>query len=102
MSLLLSLLLLSYSVIDLINIVAVTVFGVQHRFNDGFTYGQSFWLTVCSTIASSITNITVILDYARTPDFARSGESCSRRAEIVLIPDLKGVDSHESSELWLS
>ena len=58
---------------DLINIVAITIFGVEHRFDDGFTYGQSFWLTVCSTIASTITNVTVIVDYVRTPQFSRSG-----------------------------
>ena len=34
---------------DIINSVTVTVFGVQHRFNDGFTYGQPFWLVVAST-----------------------------------------------------
>ena len=59
--------------IDIINIICVTTFGVEHRFNDGFTYGQSFWLTVCSTIASTITNVTVIVDYVRTPQFSRSG-----------------------------
>jgi potassium channel subfamily K, other eukaryote len=59
--------------VDLINIVAVTVFGVQHRFDDGFTYGQSFWMTVCSTIASSFTNATLIWDLCRTPDFNQSG-----------------------------
>jgi hypothetical protein len=58
---------------DLINIVAVTTFGVQHRFNDGFTYGQSFWMTVCSTAASTITNATLIWDLYWTPDFNKSG-----------------------------
>src|ERR1700733_4640276 len=58
---------------DIINIVAVTVFGVQHRFSDGFTYGQSFWMTVCSTAASTITNATLIWDLYRTPDFNKSG-----------------------------
>jgi len=59
--------------IDMINISAVTIFGVEHRFDDGFTYGQSFWFTVCSTIASTATNITLIIDYARTKDFVNSG-----------------------------
>jgi len=59
--------------IDMINISAVTIFGVQHRFDDGFTYGQSFWFTVCSTIASTTTNITLIIDYSRTRDFVNSG-----------------------------
>ena len=58
---------------DLINISAVTIFGVQHRFDDGFTYGQSFWFTVCSTIASTATNVTLIIDYSRTKDFINSG-----------------------------
>ncbi|EKM56497.1 uncharacterized protein PHACADRAFT_194104 [Phanerochaete carnosa HHB-10118-sp] len=70
---------------DIINIVAVTVFGVQHRFDDGFTYGQSFWLTICSTAASTITNFTVILDYISTPDFARSGSGLTRRQRALVI-----------------
>jgi hypothetical protein len=59
---------------DLINIPAVTIFGVINRFDDGFTYGQSFWFTVCSTILSTVTNIGLIVDYVNTKDFARSGE----------------------------
>lgn len=61
--------------IDLINIVTVIVFGVEHRFDDGFTYGESFWMTVCSTAASTITNVSLIYDYVKTPDFAKSGKS---------------------------
>jgi potassium channel subfamily K len=60
-------------VIDIINVVTVTVFGVEHRFNDGYTYGQAFWLTVCSTIASVATNVNLLTDLIRTPDFAVSG-----------------------------
>jgi potassium channel subfamily K len=62
-----------YSMTDLINIATVTIFGVVHRFNDGFTYGQPFWMTVCSTAASTITNATLIWDLYRTPDFNKSG-----------------------------
>ena len=60
--------------VDLINITSATVFGVVHRFDDGFTYGQSFWFTVCSTIASTATNITLIYDYRRTENFRDSGD----------------------------
>lgn len=65
------------SFLDLINIIAVMTFGIEHRFNDGFTYGEAYWMTVCSTVASSITNISLIVDYYRTPDFATSGEFVS-------------------------
>ena len=30
---------------DSINIVALVAFGVLHRFSDGFTYGQGYWMT---------------------------------------------------------
>ena len=59
--------------VDLINITAVTIFGVEHRFNDGFTYGQGFWMVVCSTSVSTFTNITLAIDFIRTPQFATSG-----------------------------
>lgn len=64
---------LAHCTSDIINITTVTVFGVQHRTRDGFTYGPSFWITFCSTVASSFTNLTLIIDYVRTPDFAHSG-----------------------------
>ncbi|KAF7313871.1 Tandem pore domain k+ channel [Mycena chlorophos] len=70
---------------DLINITAVTVFGVEHRFNDGFTYGQSFWITVCSTAVSSFTNLTLITDLIRTPDFDNSGSGLTRRQRSLAI-----------------
>lgn len=71
--------------LDIINIITVTIFGVIHRFNDGFTYGQSFWFTVCSTIASSLTNITLIIDFVRTPDFARSSSGLTRKQRSLAI-----------------
>lgn len=87
---------------DLINIITVIVFGVEHRFDDGYTYGQSFWLTVCSTVASSVTNVSVIVDYALTADFARSGEPFCNTGHHLLIEQLQAVASRESSVHWLS
>lgn len=57
----------------------------MHRFNDGFTYGQSFWFTVCSTIASVVTNITLIIDYVRTPNFARASSGLTRKQRSLVI-----------------
>ena len=69
--------------LDIINIIAVTVFGIEHRFDDGFTYGEAFWMTLCSTIASTITNISLIVDLVRTPDFAKRGEACVRKISLA-------------------
>ncbi|KAF8156864.1 hypothetical protein B0H34DRAFT_475992 [Crassisporium funariophilum] len=70
---------------DLINIPAITIFGIQHRFDDGFTYGQSFWMTVCSTIASTATNITLIVDCYRTVDFKNSGSGLTHKQRSLVI-----------------
>ncbi|TFK49332.1 voltage-gated potassium channel [Heliocybe sulcata] len=71
---------------DIINIVAVTFFGVVHRYDDGFTYGEAFWLTVCSTVASVVTNVTLLLDLVRTKDFSKSGSGLTpKQRALVLI-----------------
>ena len=62
--------------LDLINLVAIIVVGVQHnRTGDTFELGQSYWFTVCSTAASTFTNLTLIYDMWATPDFASSGKN---------------------------
>lgn len=70
---------------DVINIAVVTTFGVVHRFDDGFTYSQAFWMTVCSTIASVTTTITLLLDYFLTPNFANSGSGLTRKQRSAVI-----------------
>ncbi|KAF5389779.1 hypothetical protein D9757_006017 [Collybiopsis confluens] len=70
---------------DMINIIAVTTFGIQHRFDDGFTYGQSFWMVLCSTIVSTFTNASLIIDFVRTPDFANSGSGLTRKQRSLVI-----------------
>lgn len=61
------------------------IFGVIHRFSDGFTYGQSFWFTICSTIASLVTNFTLIYDFVSTPNFAVSSSGLTRRQRSLVI-----------------
>ncbi|KAL7421159.1 Potassium channel [Cryptotrichosporon argae] len=73
------------SIHDIINIAAVTVFGVVHRFNDGFTYSEAFWLCVCSTVASMVTNITLIFDLVKTKDFGRSGSGLTPKQRSLVI-----------------
>ncbi|KAK8847583.1 hypothetical protein IAR55_005442 [Kwoniella newhampshirensis] len=70
---------------DVINIVAVTIFGVVHAVDDGFTYSEAFWLCVCSTAASMFTNATLIYDLVRTPDFKRSGSGLTPKQRNLVI-----------------
>ncbi|KAF8581278.1 voltage-gated potassium channel [Ramaria rubella] len=73
------------SIHDVINTVTVTVFGVEHRFDDGFTYGQPFWLVVASTVVSLFTTITLIWDLWTTPDFSKSGSGLTRKQRSLVI-----------------
>ncbi|KAG2132703.1 uncharacterized protein EDB93DRAFT_1255121 [Suillus bovinus] len=73
------------SIHDIINVVALTIFGVSHRFNDGFTYGEAFWMTVCSTVVSVITNVSLIIDFITTPDFKTSGSGLTRKQRTLMI-----------------
>ncbi|KAJ2929325.1 hypothetical protein H1R20_g7776, partial [Candolleomyces eurysporus] len=70
---------------DVISAVTVTIFGVKYSVDDGFTYGQPFWMTVCSTIASIITSVTLLVDFIRTKNFASSGSGLTRRQRTLVI-----------------
>ncbi|KAG9032509.1 hypothetical protein FRB95_001416 [Tulasnella sp. JGI-2019a] len=70
---------------DLINVTTVTIFGVIHRFNDGFTYGEAFWMIVISTICSVICTVTLAFDLITTNDFAHSGSGLTRKQRSLII-----------------
>lgn len=70
---------------DIINIVAITIFGWYGRHNDGFTYAQAYWSTVSSTAISTITNITLIIDYVRTDRFSNSGSGLTAKQRSLVI-----------------
>ncbi|TFK37156.1 hypothetical protein BDQ12DRAFT_653043 [Crucibulum laeve] len=70
---------------DIINVATVVSFGIIHRFDDGFTYGQSFWMTVCSTITSLFTNITLLIDLVRTKDFDKTGSGLTHKQRSLVI-----------------
>lgn len=61
----------------MINIATLVTFGVIHRANDGFTYGDAYWMTVAATVASLVCNITLVIDLVRTKDFRNNGTSFS-------------------------
>lgn len=72
--------------VDAINIVAIIVFGLRGKEKDGFTFGQAYWSTVSSTSVSTITNITLIIDYIRTDRFSNSGSGLtSKQRSLVII-----------------
>lgn len=54
--------------------MTVATFAVQHSVNDGFTNSEAFWMTICSTVVSTLTNLTLIWDFVTTPNFAKAGK----------------------------
>lgn len=73
------------SIHDIINIVALAIFGVIHGVDDGFDYSEAFWMCVCSTTASFFTNITLIFDIARTKQFRHSGSGLTAKQRKLVI-----------------
>jgi hypothetical protein len=55
--------------------VTVVTFAVEHNVEDGFTNSEAFWMTICSTVVSTITSFTLIWDFVVTPNFAKAGKS---------------------------
>ncbi|SCV69367.1 BQ2448_2387 [Microbotryum intermedium] len=70
---------------DVINICIVVIFGVVHRFADGFTYGVAYWMTVAATVASLSCNITLVLDLVHTRDFKASGSGLTEKQRALVI-----------------
>lgn len=71
---------------DIINITAIISFGFHGRKNDGFTFAQAYWMTCCSTVISTVTNVTLIVDYLRTDRFSQSGSGLtSKQRSLVII-----------------
>ncbi|GAA5868527.1 hypothetical protein JCM3774_005417 [Rhodotorula dairenensis] len=76
---------LALSLHDVINIAAVTWFGVSKRHADGYNYNDTFWMTVASTVASAVCNVTLILDLVRTHDFVRKGSGLTERQRALMV-----------------
>ncbi|KAH8927374.1 voltage-gated potassium channel [Atractiella rhizophila] len=47
---------------DILNIISLIWFAIIHAVDDGFTYGQSFYLVLVSTVISLIVNGSLIID----------------------------------------
>lgn len=91
---------------DVINIAAVSWFGISKRHADGFncicflstlsrfsqvlsmflpTDNDTFWMTVASTVASTVCNVTLIVDFVRTRDFVRKGSGLTERQRALMV-----------------
>ncbi|GAA5984694.1 hypothetical protein JCM10908_003463 [Rhodotorula pacifica] len=70
---------------DAINIAAVSWFGISKRHADGFNYNDTFWMTVASTVASTICNVTLVLDLVHTRDFVRKGSGLTERQRALMV-----------------
>lgn len=70
---------------DIINLVALIIFGVIHAVDDGFTYSEAYWMTTASTVASICCTISLLVDYIRTKDFKDAGSGLTRKQSQLVI-----------------
>ncbi|GJN93158.1 hypothetical protein Rhopal_006205-T1 [Rhodotorula paludigena] len=75
----------SLTVHDILSISIVTWFGVAHRFSDGFTYNDAFWLSVAATAASTVCNVTLALDLLFTKNFDTKGSGLTEKQRTLVI-----------------
>lgn len=59
---------------DTLDIIVIVIFIVKTQTDDGFSLGQAFWMTLCSTIAALTTNLTLILDFWKTSGIERDSK----------------------------
>ncbi|PWN37211.1 voltage-gated potassium channel, partial [Meira miltonrushii] len=70
---------------DVINLVALIIFGVIHAVDDGFTYSEAYWMTTASTVASICCTISLVVDYLRTEDFKDAGSGLTKKQSQLVI-----------------
>lgn len=70
---------------DIINIVALAVFGAVHAVDDGFTFSEAYWMTLCSMIASVVVTLSLVFDYVHTPGFKNAGSGLSSKQKEAVI-----------------
>ncbi|KDQ56001.1 hypothetical protein JAAARDRAFT_208252 [Jaapia argillacea MUCL 33604] len=72
---------------DAVNIIIISTSAVKHGSDHRFTFSKDFWSTVCSTMLSLTSNITLVVDFVRTPEFAKSGSGLThkQRALVTIV-----------------
>ncbi len=71
---------------DIINLVAISIFGVIHSVNDGYTFAEPFYLTIASTVASTAVTVSLVLDFITTRNFRNAGSGLTQKQkELVII-----------------
>ncbi|KDN52470.1 hypothetical protein K437DRAFT_254252 [Tilletiaria anomala UBC 951] len=70
---------------DIINVMALSIFGVIHAVGDGFTYSESFYMTLGSTVASIMVNVTLIIDFISTKNFGNAGSGLTQKQKELVI-----------------
>ncbi|KZS97352.1 voltage-gated potassium channel [Sistotremastrum niveocremeum HHB9708] len=75
----------SLTIHDLLNVICMAAFAANRKHGDGFQYGQAYWLTVASTVVSTLTNCTLIYDFRVTPFFSKSGSGLTRKQRSLVV-----------------
>ncbi|KAG8998731.1 hypothetical protein FRB94_006709 [Tulasnella sp. JGI-2019a] len=70
---------------DMINLSTIIGYGAIFKSEHGFTFGEAFWMVVCSTICSIVVTMTLAFDLITTPAFARSGSGLTRKQRSLVI-----------------
>ncbi|CEH17523.1 Tandem pore domain K channel [Ceraceosorus bombacis] len=77
---------LGFCLHDIVNCVALIIFGVVHAVDDGFTYSESYWMTAAATAVSMLCTVSLIWDFASTKRFQHAGSGLTpKQTKLVLV-----------------
>ncbi|SAM83121.1 uncharacterized protein UBRO_20380 [Ustilago bromivora] len=71
---------------DIINVVALAVFGgIYGPKNDGLSLSASYWMVCAGTITSTLVTASLVMDYVRTKDFKHAGSGLTQLQKGLVL-----------------
>ncbi|SPC67630.1 related to TOK1 - Voltage-gated, outward-rectifying K+ channel protein of the plasma membrane [Ustilago sp. UG-2017b] len=71
---------------DIINVVALAVFGgIYGPKNDGLSLSASYWMVCAGTITSTLVTASLVIDYVRTKDFKHAGSGLTQLQKGLVL-----------------
>ncbi|KAG8879959.1 hypothetical protein FRB97_001258 [Tulasnella sp. 331] len=70
---------------DLINLSTIIGYGVVFKSENASTFGEAFYMVLCSTVCSTAVTLTLSFDLIMTPNFSQHGSGLTRKQRSLVI-----------------
>ncbi|EPQ26443.1 uncharacterized protein PFL1_06091 [Pseudozyma flocculosa PF-1] len=81
-----SIAIVGFTLHDVINLVALAVFGgIYGGKDDGLSLSASYWMVCASTAASLLVTLSLVVDYLRTNDYGHAGSGLTQKQKGLVL-----------------